>query len=144
MPKNFPVNLLSEALHPEKQFVTITDIKVWDENCKSFTFTAELIKKYAPSDGYSIFLCGPAGMYNFLDQQIQTLRLEQKWIRHELQGEIHNLKQLPDYPKNRNVPETVSITVIICDEQKTITASTDDTVLQALEKNGISTNRHRH
>ena len=308
IPENFPVNLLSEALHPEKQFVTITEIKVWDENCKSFTFTAdpsrgttqlayfkagaylivfleidnmkisrpysfssspkealkgnyvltikrvpggiasnymldhfkigdsvtlsgplgefvylpirdaktvigvaggsgitpfhsfakaivegdedfnlillygsrtekdilfredfdafekasdkikvvhvpsdeekegfehgfvtaELIKKYAPSDGYSIFLCGPAGMYNFLDQQIQTLGLEQKWIRHELQGEIHNPKQLQDYPKNRNVPETVSITVIICDEQKTITACTDDTILQSLEKNGIA------
>ena len=41
--------------------------------------TADLIKKYAPKDeNYSIFMCGPAGMYNFLDQQIQTLQLEQK------------------------------------------------------------------
>lgn len=308
MPKEFPVNLLSKALHPEKQYVTITDIKVWDKNCKSFTFaadpshgttqlayfkagayisifldvegmkitrpysissspkealegtytltvkrvpggiasnymldhfkigdsvtlsgplgefvylpirdgktvigvaggsgitpfhsfakaiaegdenfnlillygsrtekdilfredfdtfekisdkiqvihvlsdeekegyeygfvTADLIKKYAPSDGYSIFLCGPAGMYNFMDQQIQTLGIEQKWIRHELQGEVHAPKTLPDYPKNRNVPETVEITVIICDEKRTVTASTEDTILQSLEKNGIA------
>ena len=308
IPADFPVNLLSQALHPEKQFVTISDIKVWDENCKSFTFiadpsrgtkqlaffkagaylsvfldingmkisrpysissspkealegkyvltikrvpgglasnymldhfkvgekvtlsgplgefvylpvrdaktvigiaggsgitpfhsfakaivendedfqlillygsrtekdilfredfdafekasdkvkvvhvlsdeekegyehgfvTAELIKKYAPSENYSIFLCGPAGMYHFLDQQIQTLGIERKWIRHELQGEVHEPKKLPDYPADIPVPETVEITVTICDEKKTIKASTNDTILQSLEKNGIA------
>ena len=308
IPADFPVNLLSQALHPEKQFVTISDIKVWDENCKSFTFiadssrgtkqlaffkagaylsvfldingmkisrpysissspkealegkyvltikrvpgglasnymldhfkvgekvtlsgplgefvylpvrdaktvigiaggsgitpfhsfakaivendedfqlillygsrtekdilfredfdafekasdkvkvvhvlsdeekegyehgfvTAELIKKYAPSENYSIFLCGPAGMYHFLDQQIQTLGIERKWIRHELQGEVHEPKKLPDYPVGIPVPETVEITVTICDEKKTIKASTNDTILQSLEKNGIA------
>ena len=91
--------------------------------------TAELIKKYAPSENYSIFLCGPAGMYHFLDQQIQTLGIERKWIRHELQGEVHEPKQLPDYPVGIPVPETVEITVTICDEKKTIKASTNDTLL---------------
>ena len=37
-PKEFPVNKLSRQLHPDKQFVTIGEIKVWDDNCKSFTF----------------------------------------------------------------------------------------------------------
>lgn len=100
--------------------------------------TAELIKKYAPPKEYSIFLCGPAGMYNFLDQQIATLGIEQKWVRHELQGEAHEPKKFPDYPQDRNVPQTVEITVLICDEKKTIIANTDDTILQSLEKNGIA------
>lgn len=100
--------------------------------------TAELIQKYAPKESYSIFLCGPAGMYRFLDQQIETLGLEQKWVRHELQGEVHDPKKLPDYPKDRQVSDTVQITVRICDTEQIITASTEDTILQSLEKNGIA------
>ena len=34
--------------------------------------TADLIEKYALQSDYSIFLCGPAGMYSFLDKQIET------------------------------------------------------------------------
>ena len=34
--------------------------------------TADLFEKYALQSDYSIFLCGPAGMYSFLDKQIET------------------------------------------------------------------------
>ena len=54
--------------------------------------TAELIKKYAPQEDYSIFLCGPAGMYSFLDKQI----------------EVHNPEKLPDYPNSRPTPAALS------------------------------------
>lgn len=269
-PKEFPVNKLSRQLHPDKQFVTIGEIKVWDDNCKSFTFipdptrgteelaffkagsylsvfldvngmkltrpysissspqealdgkvtltikrvaggsgitpfhsfakaiaegdedfnlvllygsrtekdilfkdafdaiqkqtdkvkvvhvlsdeekpgyeygfiTADLIRKYAPAEDYSIFLCGPAGMYSFLDKQIETLHLERKWVRHELQGEVHNPEKLPDYPTDRTVPAEVKIAVRICGEEQTITASTSDTILQSPEKNGIAAPAH--
>lgn len=105
--------------------------------------TADLIKKYAPQDeNYSIFMCGPAGMYNFLDQQIQTLQLERKWIRHELQGEVHNPKSLPDYPSEADVPKQVEITVHICDNIYKIKADSEDTILQSLEKNGIAAPAH--
>lgn len=101
--------------------------------------TANLIKKYAPQDSnYSIFMCGPAGMYNFLDEQIKTLKLERKWIRHELQGEIHNPEKQPDYPTEQNVKEQIEMVVHICDEVYTIKANSSDTILQSLEKNGIS------
>lgn len=70
--------------------------------------TAELIKKYAPQEDYSIFLCGPAGMYSFLDKQIETLHMERKWVRHELQGEVHNPEKLPDYPNSRPTPAALS------------------------------------
>lgn len=36
--------------------------------------TAELIKKYGGAE-YSIFMCGPQGMYNYLDTQIEPLGL---------------------------------------------------------------------
>ena len=104
--------------------------------------TAELIKKYAPQDNYSIFMCGPSGMYHFLDKQIQTLHLDRKWIRHELQGEIHDPKHLPDYPIQGSTLEEVEMKVHICDETYTFNVSTKDTILQSLEKNGINAPAH--
>ncbi|MCC6094016.1 MAG: 2Fe-2S iron-sulfur cluster-binding protein [Eubacterium sp.] len=104
--------------------------------------TADLIARYAPEQ-YSVFMCGPAGMYKFLDQELGKLHLEQKWIRHELQGEVHNASAQPDYPANHaKVPDTVQITVRICGNVQTLQASSSDTVLQSLEKNGIAAPAH--
>lgn len=99
--------------------------------------TAELIKKYAPADEpYSVFICGPQAMYEFLDKELEKLNLERKYIRHEMFGEFHNPKSRKDYPSD--IPETISITVTIQDETRTVTGSTNDSVLQILEKNGIA------
>lgn len=98
--------------------------------------TADLIKKYAPSGNYSVFLCGPQAMYNFMDKELEKLNLEKKYIRHEMFGEIHSAKTQEGYPGS-SAPE-VTITVTICDETKTVKGSSDDTILQILEKNGIA------
>ncbi len=99
--------------------------------------TAELIQKYAPADApYSVFLCGPQQMYAFVDKELEKLGLERKFIRHEMFGEFHNPSAQPDYPAG--VPETVKITVTQAGETKTVEGSSNDSVLQILEKNGIS------
>ena len=99
--------------------------------------TADLIKKYAPdNEPYSVFICGPQQMYDFLNEELKKLNLEKKYIRHEMFGEFHNPKTQADYPND--VPETVSITVTIQDITQTVTGSSNDSVLQILEKNGIS------
>lgn len=99
--------------------------------------TAELIQKYAPADApYSVFLCGPQQMYEFVDKELAKLDLERKFIRHEMFGEFHNPASQPDYPAD--VPETVKITVIQAGEKKTVEGSSNDSVLQILEKNGIA------
>ena len=99
--------------------------------------TAELIKKAAPAgEPYSLFLCGPQAMYRFVDKEIETLGIEQKFVRHELFGEVHNPAQLPDYP-GAGLPE-IKITVSIRDMTRTITGSVNDSILQTLEKNGIA------
>ncbi|MDO5544714.1 MAG: FAD-binding oxidoreductase [Eubacteriales bacterium] len=133
-----------DALEKQSEKIKVVHV-LSDETKEGFEhgfITAELIRKYAPERDYSIFLCGPAGMYRFLDQQIETLHLEPKWVRHELQGELHAPKTLTDYPKDRSVPSLVRITVRICDEEKTIIASTENTILQSLEKNGIAAPAH--
>ena len=99
--------------------------------------TAELIKKYAPADEkYSIFLCGPQQMYAFLDKELEKLALEKKYIRHEMFGEFHNPATQADYPAG--VPEKVKIKVTIRDNTYEVEGSSNDSVMQILEKNGIS------
>lgn len=99
--------------------------------------SADLIRKYAPADeAYSVFICGPQGMYNFLDKELGKLGLARKYVRHELFGEVHNPGQLPDYPGTEQA--TVKITVSIQDVTRTVTGSANDSILQTLEKHGIS------
>lgn len=96
--------------------------------------TAELIKKYAPEE-YSIFMCGPQAMVNFVDQEIKKLNLRKKFVRHELFGEYFNPNKEEDYPKE--VAPTFNITVRIAGKETTIQANANDSILRSLEKNGI-------
>ena len=99
--------------------------------------TAELIKKYAPEgERYSVFLCGPQAMYEFLDKELAKLELPRRNIRHEMFGEFHNPKTRADYPKD--VPEEVTIRVTVQDKTWTVRGSTNDSVMQVLEKSGIA------
>lgn len=110
------------------------------EGCENGFITAELIKKYAPAGDYSIFLCGPQAMYNFVDTEIEKLGLRRKFIRHELFGEYFGPAKEADYPKN--VDSEYKITVRIAGKERTITASSDESILRSLEKNGIAAPAH--
>ena len=128
------------------------------ENLARFEYgfiTADLIRKYAPSSDFSVFLCGPQAMYNFLDKELQKLNLPAKYIRHEMFGEIHSAKVQEGYPgfQGKGAAEAnatggagnsaddgnpqVAITITVCDQTKTVYGNPDDTILQILEKNGI-------
>ena len=98
---------------------------------------AELIQKYAPAgEPYSVFICGPQAMYRFVDKEIEKLGLIRKYVRHELFGEVHNAAAQADYPGAEQ--DSVKITVSIRDVTRTVTGSVNDTILQTLEKNGIT------
>lgn len=99
--------------------------------------TADIIRKYAPAnEPYSVFLCGPQAMYQFVDKELASMNLARKYIRHELFGEVHNPSTLEDYPGCSQ--STVKITVAIRDMTKTVTGNANDSILQTLEKNGIA------
>ncbi len=110
------------------------------EGCEHGFITAELIKKYAPKGNYSIFLCGPQAMYNFVDKEIATLGLRQKFIRHELFGEYFGPAKEADYPKN--IAKSYQVTVYMAGETKTITAASDESILRSLEAAGIAAPAH--
>ena len=129
------------ALEKECDKIKVVHVLSDEKKAKKGTekgfITAELIKKYAPeNEEYSVFICGPQQMYDFLDGELEKLGKEKKYIRHEMFGEFHNPASESDYPTG--VPEEVKITVTIQDETYTVTGKTGDSVMQTLEKNKIA------
>ena len=127
-----------EKLSPKFKLVNVLSAEYKDGVEKGF-ITAELIKKYAPEQ-YSIFMCGPQAMVNFVDKEIEKLNLRKKFVRHELFGEYFNPDKEEDYPTNVN--PTFNITVRIAGKEQTIVANANDSILRSLEKNGIKSPAH--
>ena len=98
--------------------------------------TAELIRKYAPAEDYSIFMCGPQAMYRFCDGEVEKLGLPRRRVRHEAYGEYHNADRDDGFPKNA-VGKTFQLTVELPDGQRVIPAKSGESLLVALERAGI-------
>ena len=100
------------------------------DNYEQGFINADLIRKYAPDeDQYSIFACGPKAMYNFLGGEVEKLNLRKKFVRFELQGAAKNMA---------SEPAEYQLTVLNRGETVTCTCSSQETVLVALEKAGVS------
>ncbi len=89
---------------------------------------ADIIKKYAPEGSYSIFVCGPGGLYKYLETELPKLEKERKYIRFEV---------FSSGKKAEEEPRDFSITVINRREETVIKASCSETVLCAFERAGI-------
>lgn len=129
-----------KALEGDKfQLVNVLSHEEMD-GCEKGFITAELIRKYAPEGDYSLFLCGPQAMYNFVDKEIEKLNLRKKFVRHELFGEYFNPAKEADYPAD--VAPSFQITVRIAGTEQTITAKADTSILRSLEAAGIAAPAH--
>ena len=89
---------------------------------------ADIIKKYANEADYSIFVCGPGGLYKFLDTELPKLNKEKKFIRFEV---------FSSGKKAEEEPKEYSITVINRGSETVIKAISNETVLCAFERAGI-------
>lgn len=98
--------------------------------------TAELIRKYASDEAYSVFMCGPQAMYTFLDKETAKLGLDHKHVRRELFGMIKDPWNQPDYPAQIRGKE-FKVKVILFDQEYNITASSDEPLLTAFDRAGI-------
>lgn len=111
------------------------------EGCEKGFITADLIRKYSPADqDYSVFLCGPQAMYDFADQELAKLGLRRKFIRHELFGEYRHPEKDAAYPESSKGEFTLAVRV--CNEEKKIHCTADETLLVAMERNGIAAPSH--
>lgn len=98
--------------------------------------TEKLIRKYAPAEPFSVFICGPEAMYSHLERELAGLSLEKKYIRREVQGESFEPEKLPLYPAG--VPERVTVKIKQRDRVSLVEGRSTDTVLRILEKGGIA------
>ncbi len=99
--------------------------------------TADIIKKYAPKDKYSVFICGPQVMYDFVLKELTKLKLEEKFIRRELFGEIKMIDKEKGYPQ-KAFGKVLKLTVNTIDGSVVIDARADESILVALERAGIA------
>ena len=99
--------------------------------------TAELIKKYAPADAeYSVFLCGPEGMYRFLRPEIEKLALPERLFRRKMIDVTKTPWELDGYPQQCR-DKIFNLTVRQGDREYKLSASANETVLTAIERAGI-------
>lgn len=98
--------------------------------------TCELIKKYSFTGDYSIFICGPQVMYDFLRKELNGLGFRQKYLRWETYGEIKNIEISEGYPTEK-VEDTYKILVHMGGKTRNISASSKESVLVAMEKAGL-------
>ena len=99
--------------------------------------TAEFIKKYAPADAeYSVFLCGPEGMYRFLKPEIEKLALPERLFRRKMIDVTKTPWELDGYPQQCR-DKIFNLTVRQGDREYKLSASANETVLTAIERAGI-------
>lgn len=97
--------------------------------------TADLIRKYAPKD-YSLFICGPEGLYRFMEGEVAKLGLPRRLVRREILGVSRNVTADGAFPQD-SLGKTVSVTVNQGPETFTIPANCEENLLVALERAGI-------
>lgn len=99
--------------------------------------TAKLIKKYAPEgEDYSVFLCGPEGMYKFLKPEIAKLGLPERLFRRKLIDVTKSVWESEGYPAECR-DKTFELTVRQGDKEYKIPCSANEPVLVAIERAGI-------
>lgn len=99
--------------------------------------TCNLIKRYADSKDTTIFICGPQVMYKFLHKELQDLNLRKKFLRWETFGEIKDINQVEEYPRDKT-KENYEIIVHMGGNKQSITALAKESVLVAMERAGMN------
>ena len=138
--KTDDTTLEDTAINSSMKSDTVINLNSDNESDFEYGFiTAELIKKYSPDskdEPYSVFICGPAAMYDFLDKELPKLNLESKYIRKELLGVTDSVYEDPDYPADIK-ENTYTLKVICGPKEATISAKGNEPVLVAIERAGI-------
>ena len=98
--------------------------------------TPELIRKYAPAPDYSVFICGPKAMYDYLHRELPKLGLPERRIRFELPGEFGDPAADPKYP-HEAAGRIFRVTVRERDTVRETACRSDQTLMQAIERAGI-------
>ena len=97
-----------------------------------------IITRYVsnPRDA-TFFICGPRAMYRFLENELGSFNLSPGRIRQEAAGDMIDVTEEPGYPRDKR-GEAYALTVRCAGEKCTMPARAGESVLQALERAGLS------
>ena len=127
-----------EAICKETDKVKVVHI-LSDEKADGFEsgfIDEKIIKKYSP-EKYSLYICGPRGMHDFLNREVlPKLCLDLKHIRREFVPAPSDPAYFAEFTGDRNA--VYSLTVKVFGEEKKIPLRADETILTAIERAGIS------
>ncbi len=105
------------------------------EGCESGFITADLIKKYADADDYSLYICGNKPFYKHMHTVVDELGLPAKRARFEVGGEYGNPAQNAAYP-GAAAPE-FKLTIVAKGKKYSTVCKSDETLLHAAQELGI-------
>ena len=97
--------------------------------------SAELIQKYAPRD-YTLYICGPRAMHDFLARELPGLDLDEKHIRREFVPAPSSPTYFKAYTADAS--KVFSLKLLALGEETVIPLRADEPVLTAIERAGIS------
>lgn len=98
--------------------------------------TSDLIRRYTDIEKKSFFICGPQGLYNFIDKELAKENIERKYIRREVFGEIKDIDKYEGFPQDAT-EKSFNLRVHIGDDSSTIPAKATESLLVALERAGL-------
>jgi len=124
-----------KASHGKVQLINILS----EENVEGYEkgfITADLIRKYAPFDDYSLYVCGPKAMYRFIEGEVAKIGLPKRRVRYEVSGEYGDPTKDAAYPKAAAGKE-YKVHVIARGDEWNITCRSEESLLHAMETAGI-------
>lgn len=107
--------------------------------CERGFITKGIIEKYAPASKYSVFVSGSNQFYNLLAPQLAELKLERRFVRFDLNGQIKNPAALSGFPSEAVGKKYMCKVIFSGETVATIECMSEETVLAALERAGIPT-----
>ncbi len=119
-----------------KVVYVLSDAKGKSNGFEKGFIDSSLIKKYAPEQ-YSVFICGPKAMYEFVRSEIKSLGIAQKYVRFELFGAAKDASCLIGFPKEALGQEFSCTVIVRGDEAIKIPCKAEESVLVSLERAGI-------
>ena len=101
--------------------------------------SAELIKKYAP-ETYTLYICGPRAMHDFLEDELPKLGLDQKHIRREFVPAPGSPEYFKSYAGDPS--KVFSLKLLFIGEDRIIPLRADEPILTAIDRAGIPAPSH--
>ncbi len=124
---------LEESNPNFKLVVVLSCEEVTLQGCETGFISKEIIEKHANPNISCFFLCGPHLMYDYIDGQLNKLKVPISKIRREVYGEIKKVTNLPGFPQE-HAGKTYTIKVHIGNEVKEISGKATESVLVSLER----------